>query len=160
MGDAPRAAVKGMYDGAACVGDVVLAEDYYHEGHPPMSPAAELDPVRRFLADVANEVENARKKFPNNGSVVQGLALGEESGEAQRALLHIMEGKSGEDPLWLECVQTAAMAVRLATESTDRTEWLGNVRKRTRDALQDISSSEHEHSAIMDEVTGHSDRQR
>lgn len=89
----------------------------------------------KFLEDVWDEVKRARAKFPNQDSKITGLALGEESGEAQRALLHIYEGKSGEDPLYLECVQTAAMALRLALESTDRTEWKGNVRKRIRDEL-------------------------
>lgn len=156
LGDAPRAAVKGMYDGGSIMGEVALSEDYYHGGQPTgidlvddrktytgdhmevRSPAHALDPDRRFLADVAREVASARTAFPGNGSLITGLALGEESGEAQRALLHIHEGKGAEDGVWLECVQTAAMALRLATESRDRTEWKGNLRAQLRSDMHAV----------------------
>lgn len=153
LGDGSFADAKRMYCEPA---DVSLAEAYYPDGRPAgidlvddratytgdHMEAPVIDPKKRafidghkFLENVWDEVVKARAKFPGNGSLVTGLALGEEAGEAQRALLHIHEGKSAEQPLYEECVQTAAMALRLALESEDRTEWLGNVRKRTRDEI-------------------------
>ncbi len=84
----------------------------------------------RFVIDVLAEVTKARKAFPNQDSVITGLALGEEAGETQRALLHIWEGKGGEADLYGEAVQTAAMALRVALEKTDRVTWAGNVASR------------------------------
>lgn len=108
--------------------DIIGADDF------PMP--VEHTPEQRFIRDVLAELAKVRAgKFAIQPSTITGLALGEESGEAQRALLHIYEGKSGEDPLWLECVQTATMAIRLATESADRVDWPGNVAKRRRDEL-------------------------
>lgn len=80
----------------------------------------------KFIQAVVAEVDRARALFPDSNSLISGLALGEESSEAQRALLHIYEGKGGESNLYLECVQTAAMALRLALESADRAGWKGN----------------------------------
>lgn len=109
----------------------------------PMDTALdpERDAAQRFVDDVLAEVAKARAKFGGQPSETTGLALSEEVGEvnlavalnarsgaAIRKLLHIKEGKSGEDDLYLECVQTAAMALRLATERTDRTDWPGNKR--------------------------------
>lgn len=61
-----------------------------------------------FLADVQREVESARAKFPGNGYMY--LALAEEVGEVAKALLE------RDDGLYAECVQVAAMAMRLAEE--------------------------------------------
>lgn len=137
LGDGSHIDAKRLYAEPA---DVSLAEAYWPEGLPPGVPVTlGRGTDGQFLADVFAEVTKARAKFPNNGSLITGLALGEESGEAQRALLHIYEGKSAEGPLYLECVQTAAMALRLALESADRVNWLGNERKRVRDSLVEIA---------------------
>lgn len=92
-----------------------------------------------FVLDVLAEVFRARAKFGGQSSELTGLALAEELSEVHLAvalgacqaikrLLHIKEGKSGEDDLYTECVQVAAMALRLALESDDRREWPGNVK--------------------------------
>lgn len=116
--------------------DAAIADEYWPEGRPAFysgprerSVAEQLDIERAFISDVIREVKQARAKFPDQRSEISGLALGEESGEAQRALLHIYEGKGGEAELYLECVQTAAMALRLASESTDRATWKGNAKR-------------------------------
>lgn len=80
-----------------------------------------------FLKDVLAEFTRARGLFPEQRSEITGLALGEECGEAQRALLHIYEGKGGEADLYKECVRTAAMTMRLALERADRKGWKGNI---------------------------------
>lgn len=61
-----------------------------------------------FLREVEEEVARARAKFPGNAH--QYAALAEEVGEVARALLE------GSDNLREECVQVAAMAMRLAEE--------------------------------------------
>lgn len=68
----------------------------------------------QFLSDVRHELGRAREKFPGNEH--QAAALTEESGEVLKALLqHTHEGgEAGE--VYNECVQTAAMAVRVAVE--------------------------------------------
>lgn len=91
------------------------------------APFAE-SPEGLFLLAVASEVRRARLKFPEQASQITGLALAEESGEAVKALLHTLEGKGNEQQLYSECVQTAAMALRLAMENQDRQSWPGNKR--------------------------------
>lgn len=120
LGDGSHADGVAMYDGTreGYTGDHTDAPSNYAEGRD----------ARKFCEDVVSEVFKARAAFPGNGSLITGLALGEESGEAQRALLHIWEGKGGESDLYLECVQTAAMALRLALEWQDRRKWAGNVK--------------------------------
>ncbi len=61
-----------------------------------------------FLAEVEAEIYRARAKFPGNEHMY--VALAEEVGEVANALL---EGSEG---LRAECVQVAAMAMRLAEE--------------------------------------------
>lgn len=93
-----------------------------------------------FVLRVLAEVTKARAKFGGQPSLVTGLALAEELSEVDLAvalgatkpikkLLHIQEGKSGDDDLYVECVQTAAMSLRLATENADRATWAGNVKR-------------------------------
>lgn len=134
VGDVPFRASKDMYDASQRGADPTLTDEEVKRFADTLQKA---NPDVSFLLGVLAEVRKARAKFPDNGSLVTGLALGEESGEAQRALLHIYEGKSAEEPLYLECVQTAAMALRLALEGDDRAEWKGNVAKRIRDELAD-----------------------
>lgn len=66
--------------------------------------------VRPFLSDVQREVEQGRERFPGNGHLY--VALAEEVGEVARALLDCERPES----LRAECVQVAAMAMRLAEE--------------------------------------------
>ena len=63
----------------------------------------------QFIRAVILEVANAREKFPSNDGLT--LALAEESGEAIKAAMD-----ENLDFLRAECVQTAAMALRLAVE--------------------------------------------
>lgn len=60
------------------------------------------------LTEVRNEVRRAEEKFPSNRKLL--AALGEEFGEVCRALLQ----GTGEEPTRRECIQVAAVAVRLA----------------------------------------------
>jgi hypothetical protein len=62
-----------------------------------------------FLQNVATEVTRARKMFP--GDAVTFAALVEEVGELAKALLD-QPGKS----VWMEAVQVAAMAARVALD--------------------------------------------
>lgn len=87
------------------------------------------DPYIAFVRAAWAEAQKNRNHPTrgDQGSLVTALALAEEAGEAIKALNHILEGKGGEAELYLECVQTAAMALRLATELEDRSTWAGNV---------------------------------
>ena len=155
LGDTSHAEAKRMYREPA---DPALAETYWPEGRPPgidlvderetytgdhmeqVVRAVDASPEASFCVDVLAEVRKARAKFGGQSSEVTGLALGEELNEVFLAvalgsrqpikkLLHIREGKSGEDELYAECVQLAAMALRLATESADRAAWPGNAKR-------------------------------
>lgn len=67
-----------------------------------------------FLQAVREELERARSKFPGNEH--QANAMSEEAGETVKALLeHEFEGGEAE-AIYREAVQTAAMALRVATE--------------------------------------------
>lgn len=67
-----------------------------------------------FLFDVKAEVVNARSKFSN---VDLAHAMTEEFGEVIKALLdQKQKGKVSSREIYEECVQAAAMALRLATE--------------------------------------------
>ena len=77
----------------------------------------------KFLNDVVDEVDRARDKFPDNKHMYAALA--EEAGEVANALLERDYKHHDEKPLgnagydrhvWDECVQTAAMCLRVATE--------------------------------------------
>lgn len=130
VGDIPYSEAKHMYAAQAVVRGEPADQDPYYTGRAReflahVYPTADVD----FVFSVLAEVKKARAKFGEQPSTITGLALGEESGEAQRALLHIYEGKGGEDPLYLECFQTAAMALRLATEWKDRQGWPGNAKR-------------------------------
>ncbi len=62
-----------------------------------------------FLKDVAREVERARKKFPGTDGVL--AALTEEVGELAKAVLD-----EGQERVYAEAIQVAAMALRVAVE--------------------------------------------
>lgn len=66
------------------------------------------------LQSVANEVVRARGLFPNNK--YQHAALAEEVGEIAKALMDLELGKETYEGFRTECIQAAAMCVRLATE--------------------------------------------
>ena len=76
----------------------------------------------KFLNDMAEEMKRARKKFPSNKH--QFAALTEEVGEVANALLerdysHLLSLqllKEYDQNVWRECVQAAAMCLRVATE--------------------------------------------
>lgn len=68
----------------------------------------------KFLYDVFMEVLRARQKFPSSRLVL--AALTEEVGELAQAMLKNAAGKWGQERIWEEAVQTAAMALRCAIE--------------------------------------------
>ena len=62
-----------------------------------------------FFRAVLKELEHARRAFPATHHL--GLALTEEVGEVAKALLDESQSR-----VYAECVQVAAMALRVATE--------------------------------------------
>jgi len=68
----------------------------------------------RFINDVKIELQRARNKFPSNRRVL--TALTEEVGELSQAMLDRCNGKQIDTEVWMEAVQVAAMALRVATE--------------------------------------------
>jgi hypothetical protein len=71
-----------------------------------------------FLNQVRAEANRARNLFPNQSMEMVALALAEESGEAVKATLDVYFGNGKATPADLvkECIQTAAMAMRLALD--------------------------------------------
>lgn len=69
----------------------------------------------QFLLDVQAELESARLRFPSSNLVL--TALTEEVGELAQACLKHAAGKWPKGHIWLEAVQVAAMACRVAVES-------------------------------------------
>ena len=67
-----------------------------------------------FLNRVVDEMRAARVKFPTNKHML--AALTEEAGEVANALLERDYHKGTDISVWKECVQTAAMALRVAVE--------------------------------------------
>jgi hypothetical protein len=70
-----------------------------------------------FLNHVAQEIVFARGKFPGTKHMVAVLL--EEVGELAKALLDYENDIAPKDEIWLEAVQSSAMAMRLATEGVD-----------------------------------------
>ena len=75
----------------------------------------------QFYLDVSVEIVRARKKFPEGRHLL--AALFEEVGETANALLErnyltdpTIRAVDHDRHVWSECVQAAAMAMRLATE--------------------------------------------
>jgi len=79
-----------------------------------------MDQEAQFYIEVSSELIRARYKFPEGKHLL--AALFEEAGEVANALLerdYLVNRYSPEEHnrhVWNECVQTAAMALRLATE--------------------------------------------
>lgn len=68
-----------------------------------------------FARDMTREALRAAEKFPQPNPLI--AAMTEEAGEVSKAILHIREGKSDDwQAVRDECVQLAAMALRLALE--------------------------------------------
>ena len=68
----------------------------------------------QVLADIEAELARARAKFPGNAMTFHALA--EEQGELAQALLNLAHGKGTHGAIYVEAVQVAAMAIRVATE--------------------------------------------
>jgi len=79
------------------------------------NPAPNYDGA--FIADVLDEIERARKKFPGTQHMA-AVAL-EEAGEVAKAWLdHEVKDAPAQD-VWDEAVQAAAMFMRWATEGQE-----------------------------------------
>ncbi len=69
-----------------------------------------------FLNHVAAEVDRAREKFPTNKHKL--AAMMEEAGEVVKAMLdHEYEKDVSEQDIYKECVQAAAMCLRVAIDA-------------------------------------------
>lgn len=68
----------------------------------------------KFVHDVHEEQERARRKFPE-GDRLLGAVM-EEVGEVAQALLKIKEAGLSPENVYLECVQAASTLYRLASE--------------------------------------------
>jgi hypothetical protein len=72
--------------------------------------------IQMFLDAVAREFYGAKRKFPSNRFNV--AALGEETGELNKALLDAEFGKEHPSNIYTEAVQTASMAMRIALDGS------------------------------------------
>lgn len=73
------------------------------------------DMTEQMIQDIRTELARARAKFPCNDH--QLTAFNEEAGELNQAMLEReYSGKKTHRDVWLEAVQAAAMAIRVATE--------------------------------------------
>ena len=99
------------YDGScSLIDEFVPVEIREAAAHERTRYAQDLD----FLYDVKSEVISARNKFTN---VDLALALTEEFGEVIKALMdQKQKNKVSSAEIYKECVQAAAMAMRLAIE--------------------------------------------
>ncbi len=71
----------------------------------------------QFLNNVAQEIIFARKKYPETK---HGVAVFlEEAGELAKSLLDYEDDLSPKEEVWLEAVQSSAMAMRIGTEGID-----------------------------------------
>lgn len=76
---------------------------------PPEAVVIRNPADRLFVQSLVDEAARARRKFPGNNHLL--IALGEEYGETVKACLD-----ESTPEVYVEAVQTAAMALRLATE--------------------------------------------
>lgn len=73
-----------------------------------------MDKLEKMLADISQEIEDTRQKFPGNHHKL--AVLSEEVGELAQAMLqHEYDGQPAIN-VYREAVQVAAMAIRLAIE--------------------------------------------
>lgn len=70
--------------------------------------------MSRFLQQVQQEVERARKLYPTSSHLT--LALVKEAGEVVKAALNLHQGKGTKQELEKEIIQCAAMCMRLYIE--------------------------------------------
>lgn len=82
------------------------------KNHPHFQVAVEA-----FLNDVRKELKLAQEKFPGNNLMLP--ALFEETGEVSKALIDHQLGNASSDEVYIECIQTAVMALRVALEGDD-----------------------------------------
>lgn len=69
----------------------------------------------QIFSDIKKELARARKAYPTNKHRL--AKLHEESGELAQALVkHEESGEKTPNDIYMEAVQTAAMAIRVATE--------------------------------------------
>jgi hypothetical protein len=68
----------------------------------------------QFIIALIAEIQAAREKFPETEHL--HAAFQEETGEVAKALFEIERGEETYEGYLAECVQAAAMAMRLATE--------------------------------------------
>ena len=91
-----------------------ITQKYTHDD----KETSNLDDI--FVQNVINEVLFARKKFPSSNLAL--AALTEEVGELAQAMLKeratrgMTENRVWKNNIWLEAVQVAAMAQRIAVE--------------------------------------------
>lgn len=69
-----------------------------------------------FLAKVTSEAERSRVKWPGNADKL--AALTEEVGELAKAMLQQKHEGGGNQDVWVEAVQVAATAMRIALEGS------------------------------------------
>jgi len=80
-----------------------------------------LFPTRRMIDEIADETHGARLKFPDPRGLM--MALTEEVGEVAKALADESPERIRE-----ECIQVAAMAIRLAEEGDPTQDWVRHQR--------------------------------
>ena len=94
-----------------------------------------MNATHKFLHDVECELGRARIKFPDNNHML--AALSEEAGEVANALLEKDYGNGTDEDVWNECVQAAAMCLRVATEGDPSFSYQPPVPVQTRRATND-----------------------
>lgn len=67
-----------------------------------------------FFVDVLEQVTRKRMHFPTNTENLSNLT--ETNGQIATALIAVNCGEGAHSTVWNECVRTAAMAMRVATE--------------------------------------------
>jgi hypothetical protein len=76
-----------------------------------------------FMNDVFSEAQRARLLFAGND--LQMMALTEEVGELAKALIDHDRQKAPAKDVWIEAVQVAVMAMRVATEGDSAVRYRG-----------------------------------
>lgn len=73
-------------------------------------------PTDKFLDDLKKEYRRATEKFPGGNKL--DAALMEEVGELAKALLHIQEKGASPADVYMEAVQVATVAMRIAVQGS------------------------------------------